>query len=160
MMRTIPTKIGVIILALAFSAGAVLAQGICPPAAIKGDLEPMISRAYCLFLNNQLRAAQAELEKVLQKDPGNPVALNNLAAIMVKEKKFDKADTYLEQALPRARGYMVQVNRVCAVNEICIALEPLKMGGGNQALEPLIKMNLEMVKGMMAATPIPGKGLR
>ena len=76
---------------------------------------------------------------------------------MVAEKKFDKADTYLNQALPKAKGYMVQVNRVCTVGNICSAFKPVAGATGNQDLEPLIKMNIEMVKGYMDAGPVPGK---
>ncbi len=108
----------------------------------------------------QYKKAETLLSAVLQKDPGNPLALNNLAAVMVAEKKFDKADTYLNQALPKAKGYMVQVNRVCTVGNICSAFKPVAGGTGNQDLEPLVKMNIEMVKSYMEAGPVPGKGLR
>ena len=108
----------------------------------------------------ELNIGKALLDKVLAKDPGNPLALNNKASIMVAEKKFDKADTYLNQALTKAKGYMVQVNRVCSVGNICLAFKPVASGTGNQDLEPLIKMNIEMVKGYMTAGPVPGKGLR
>ena len=113
-------------------------------------------------LLSKAKYAQAEklLNKVLAKDPGNPLALNNLASVMVGMKKFDKADTYLNQALPKAKGYMVQVNRVCTVGNICMAFKPVSGGTGNQDLEPLIKMNIEMVKGYMTAGPLPGSGLR
>jgi hypothetical protein len=79
---------------------------------------------------------------------------------MVAEKKFDKADTLLNQALPKAKGYQIQVNRVCTVGNICMAFKPVAGGTGNMDLEAQIKMNIEMVKGMMTASPIPGKGLR
>ncbi len=103
---------------------------------------------------------QEQQGQVLQKDPGNPLALNNMAAIMVKQKKFDKADTYLNQALPKAKGYMVQINRVCTVGGICSAFKPVEKGTGNQDLEPLIKMNIDMVKQYMSAQPLPGSGIR
>ncbi len=111
---------------------------------------------------NKAKYAQAEklLGKVLEQDPGNPLALNNLAAVMVAMKKFDKADTYLNQALPRAKGYMVQVNRVCQVGGICVAFKPAAGGTGNQELEPLIKLNIDMVKQYMSTEPLPGKGPR
>jgi tetratricopeptide (TPR) repeat protein len=116
--------------------------------------------SYTLIEAKKYDNAQKLLDKVLAKDPGNPLALNNLASVMVSQKKFDKADTLLNQALPKAKGYMIQVNRVCTVGNICMAFKPVAGGTGNQDLEPLIKMNIEMVKGMMTASPIPGKGLR
>jgi tetratricopeptide (TPR) repeat protein len=133
-------------------------------AAKKAEKDIDVSKALIdsYELLSKAKYAQAEklLEKVLAKDPGNPLALNNMASVMVGMKKFDKADTYLNQALPKAKGYMVQVNRVCTVGNICMAFKPVSGGTGNQDLEPLIKMNIEMVKGYMTAGPLPGSGLR
>jgi tetratricopeptide (TPR) repeat protein len=128
--------------------------------ALAADDTKALSDSYNLISQGKYSQAEKLLDKVLAKDPGNPLALNNLAAAMVGMKKFDKADTYLNQALPKAQGYMVQVNRVCTVGNICVALQPVTGETGNQELAPLIKMNIEMVKGMMTASPIPGKGLR
>ena len=133
-------------------------------AAKKAEKEVDVSKALIdsYELLSKAKYAQAEklLNLVLAKDPGNPLALNNMASVMVGMKKFDKADTYLNQALPKAKGYMVQVNRVCTVGNICMAFKPVSGGTGNQDLEPLIKMNIEMVKGYMTAGPLPGSGLR
>jgi len=85
---------------------------------------------------------------------------NNLAAVMVKKKKFDKADTYLNQSLPRAKGYMVQINRVCQVGGICLAFKPVVGSTGNQELAPLVMLNIDMVKQYMSAEPLSGKGPR
>lgn len=144
-------KVTAMFLVLIFTAAAAFAQGICPPAKITGDIESILSRGYCLFIDGKYKAAQTEFEKALKKDPGNPVALNNLAAVMVKQNKLDKADTYLKEALPRAKGYMMLVNRVCGVQDICIAIEPYKVGGGNQDLGQLVEMNIKMVEAKMAA---------
>jgi tetratricopeptide (TPR) repeat protein len=153
-------KVIAIVVALALcGAGAAFAE-----KAKKADKEFNITKAlldsYDLIEKNQLKKANALLDKVLKKDPGNPLALNNKASIMVTEKKFDKADTFLNQALTKAKGYMVQVNRVCKVGGLCSAYAPVAGGTGNQDLEPLIKMNIEMNKGYMTAGPVPGKGLR
>ena len=109
--------------------------------------------SYDLIEKKQYKKAGALLDQILAKDPGNPLALSNKASIMVAEKKFDKAETYLKLALPRAKGYMVQVNRVCTVGNTCLAFKPASTGATNQELEPLIKMNIEMVKGYMSAEP-------
>jgi tetratricopeptide (TPR) repeat protein len=144
-------KLLVLLMVLTFGVGAAFAQGICPPAKITGDIESMLSRGYCLFIAGKYKEAQTEFEKVLKKDPGNPVALNDLAAVMVKQNKLDKADTYLKEALPRAKGYKMLVNRVCGVQDICLAVEPYKVGGGNQDLGELVQMNINMVEAKMAA---------
>ena len=79
------------------------------------DVGKALLDSYDLIEKKQYKKADVLLDKILEQDPGNPLALNNKASVMVAEKKFDKADTYLNQALPKAKGYMVQVNRVCSV---------------------------------------------
>jgi tetratricopeptide (TPR) repeat protein len=124
------------------------------------DIGRLLMASFDLMEKGKYTDARKILEQVLQIDPGNPLALNNLAAMMVKEKKFDKADTYLKQALPRARGYMVEINRVCQVGGICMAFKPAIGSTGNQELEPLIKLNIDMVKQYMRSEPLPGLGAR
>jgi Flp pilus assembly protein TadD len=154
------TWVKVICLALALTlCGAGLAFA-AEKKAKEMDVGKALLDSWELINKAKYPAAEKLLGKILEKDPGNPLALNNLAAVMVAEKKFDKADTYLNQALPKAKGYMVQVNRVCTVGNICSAFKPVAGSTGNQDLEPLIKMNIEMVKGYMEAGPVPGKGLR
>jgi tetratricopeptide (TPR) repeat protein len=158
-MKRTWVKVIAIVVALALcGAGAAFAQA--KKAKADFDISKALLDSYDLIEKKQYKKADAILDKVLAKDPGNPLALNNKASIMVSEKKFDKADTYLNQALPKAKGFMVQVNRVCSVGNICLAFRPVTSGTGNQDLEPLIKMNIEMVKGYMSAGPMPGKGLR
>ena len=159
-MKRTWVKVIAIVVALALcGAGVALAQKP-KKAEPTFDVSKALIDSYDQIEKKQYKKADAILDKVLAKDPGNPLALNNKAAIMVYEKKFDKADTYLNQALGKAKGYMVQVNRVCSVGNICLAFKPVASGTGNQDLEPLIKMNIEMVKGYMTAGPVPGKGLR
>jgi len=158
-MKRTWVKVIAIVVALALcGAGAAFAQA--KKAKADFDISKGLLDSYDLIEKKQYKKADAILDKVLAKDPGNPLALNNKASIMVSEKKFDKADTFLNQALPKAKGFMVQVNRVCSVGNICLAFRPVTSGTGNQDLEPLIKMNIEMVKGYMSAGPVPGKGLR
>lgn len=124
------------------------------------DVGAMLIKSFDQIEKKQYGKALKLLDQVLAKDPGNPLALNNKAAVMVQQKKFDKADTYLKEALPKAKGYMIQINRVCTVGGICQAFKPVSGGVGNQDLEPLIKMNIDMVKQMMSAEPLPGRGER
>jgi tetratricopeptide (TPR) repeat protein len=113
----------------------------------------MMVQSYDLLEAGKVDAAQKIYEQVLREDPGNPLALNNLGAIMVIRGKDAAALSYLRQALPKAKGYKIKVNRVCAVKGICMAFRPLQEVYGDQELEPLIRMNMQMVKGNMAATP-------
>ena len=118
----------------------------------QGDPETtrMLVDSYDFLEAGQLDQAKAIFRDILQRDPGNPLALNNLAAVMVKEKKYPEALHYLEQALPQARGYKVRVNRVCAVDGLCLAFRPLQEVYGDQDLEPLVKLNIDMVKARLA----------
>ena len=153
-------KVVAIVLALALCGAGAAFAAKAKKAEKEFDVGKALLDSYDLIEKKQYKKADVLLDKILAKDPGNPLALNNKASVMVSEKKFDKADTLLNQALPKAKGYMVQVNRVCSVGNICLAFKPVAGGAGNQDLEPLVKMNIEMVKGMMTAGPIPGKGLR
>jgi hypothetical protein len=155
------TWVKIVVLALALSLlGAGMAFAAKAKAAKDVDVTKALIDSYNLIEAKKYTQAQKLLDAVLEKDPGNPLALNNMASVMVAEKKFDKADTLLNQALPKAKGYQVQVNRVCTVGNICMAFKPVPGGTGNMDLEAQIKMNIEMVKGMMTASPVPGKGLR
>ncbi len=118
----------------------------------QGDakITQMLVESYDLLEAGKLDQAKAIFRQILQQDPGNPLALNNLGAVMVKEKKYQEALKYLEQALPRARGYKVRVNRVCAVDGLCLAFRPLQEVYGDQDLEPLVQLNIDMVKARLA----------
>ena len=159
MIRT-SVKITAIVLALVFLASGLAFAAKPKKPAKEMDVGEMLMASFEMMEKGKFEAAQKLLDKVLAKDPGNPLALNNMAAIMVKQNKFDKADTYLNQSLARAKGYMVQVNRVCQVRGICVAFKPAAGGAGNQELEPLVKMNIDMVKQYMSADPMAGKGPR
>lgn len=155
-------RIAVIVLALALCTTGMAFGAKKAKKAAEGEMDvgKMLMTSFELMEKGKFPAAMKMLDQVLQKDPGNPLALNNMAAIMVSQKKFDKADTYLNQALPRAKGYMVQINRVCTVGGICSAFKPVSGSTGNQELEPLVKMNIDMVKQYMSSEPLPGKGPR
>jgi tetratricopeptide (TPR) repeat protein len=159
MIRT-SVKITAIVLALIICAGGLAFAAKAKKAEKPMDVSVMLMKSFDLMNAGKFDKAQKMLDEILKKDPGNPLALNNMAAIMVKQNKFDKADTYLNSALTRAKGYMVQVNRVCQVRGICIAFKPAAGGSGNQELEPLVKMNIDMVKQYMSSEPLAGKGPR
>lgn len=154
------TFVIVMVMALALCVTGLAFAAKAKKAAAEMDVGKMLMTSFEMMEKGKFAEAHKILDQILLKDPGNPLALNNLAAIMVKQKKFDKADTYLKDALPRAKGYMVQINRVCQVGGICVAFKPAAGGTGNQELEPLIKMNIDMVKQYMATAPLPGKGPR
>ena len=106
----------------------------------------MLVESYDLLEAGKLAEAQKIYEQILKQDPGNPLALNNLGAIKVKENKYPEALAYLSQALPRAQGYKLKVNRVCDMQGLCLAFRPLEAVYGNQDLAPLVQLNLSLVK--------------
>jgi tetratricopeptide (TPR) repeat protein len=131
---------------------AVLVLALVGPVRAQSDaalIEKMVE-SYDLLEAGKLAQAQELYEEVLKQDPGNPLALNNLGAIKVKENKYPEALKYLEQALPRAKGYKIKVNELCAVDGICLAFRPLQEVYGDTELEPLIKFNIDMVKARLA----------
>jgi tetratricopeptide (TPR) repeat protein len=132
---------------------AALGLALAGPARAQADagLTRMLVQSYDLLEAGQLAQAQKIFEQILKQDPGNPLALNNLGAIKVKEHKLPEALAYLQQALTGARNYKLKVNRVCDMEGLCLAFRPLEAVYGNQDLAPLIQFNLSLVKAKLAA---------
>ena len=131
---------------------AALSLALAGPVRAQADagLTKMLVESYDLLEAGKLAEAQKIYEQILQQDPGNPLALNNLGAIKVKENKFSEALSYLSQALDRAQGYKLKVNRVCDMQGLCLAFRPLEAVYGNQDLAPLVQLNLSLVKAKLA----------
>jgi len=115
------------------------------------DLTMMLVKSYDLLEEGKLDQAEEIYREVLQRDHGNPLALNNLGAIMVKQKNYRLALDFLTQARARAKGYKVKVNKVCEIEGVCLAFRPLAAEYGNQDLEPLVQLNINLVKAALAA---------
>jgi tetratricopeptide (TPR) repeat protein len=131
---------------------AALALALAGPVRGQADagLTKMLVESYDLLEAGKLAEAQKIYEQILKQDPGNPLALNNLGAIKVKENKFSEALVYLSQALDRAQGYKIKVNRVCDMQGLCLAFRPLEAVYGNQYLKPLVLLNLSLVRTKLA----------
>ena len=132
---------------------AALGLALAGPVRAQTDagLTKMLVESYDLLEAGKLAEAQKIYEQILKQDPGNPLALNNLGAIKVKENQFPEALTYLSQALGRARGYKIKVNRVCDMQGLCLAFRPLEAVYGDQDLAPLVQLNLSLVRAKLAA---------
>jgi len=131
---------------------AALGLALAGSARAQGDagVTRMLVESYDLLEAGQLAQAQEIYEQILRQDPGNPLALNNLGALKVKENKFQEALALLSQALPRAQGYKIKVNKVCDAQGLCLAFRPLEAVYGDQDLTPLIQFNLSLVKAKLA----------
>jgi tetratricopeptide (TPR) repeat protein len=151
-LRIVAANLIIILLSLVLGAGAGLAAE-AENATGQFNLSKALLESYNLIEKQQYKQAEALLTRILAQDPGNPLALSDKAAILVAQKKFDQAASCLQQAQARAKGYLVQANRTCAVGKICLAFKPAAAGTDNQELAPLIKTNIEMVKFMAAVPP-------
>jgi tetratricopeptide (TPR) repeat protein len=121
-------------------------------AQVAPDLAAQLNSGYEMLERGELDQAQRLYEEMVRRYPGNPVALNNLAAILARKGRYDEALTHLNQALGRAKGYRGLVDRVCDLESVCTAFRVSQdsMVGGD--LEDLIKSNILMVK-MASAAP-------
>jgi tetratricopeptide (TPR) repeat protein len=122
-------------------------------AQTKGAVAKMLNRGFNLLEAGNYNQAQKVYEGVLKKDPTQPLALNNLAAIMVKHGRYDKALEYLDRALPRAKGFKVAINRVCNIDSICAASLVNEQGFGTEDLDRVVRSNMLMVKMAKSAKP-------
>ncbi len=112
-------------------------------AQAQAGVAARLNAGYDLLEQGQFEPAQKIFTEILRQDPGHPLALNNLAAIMVKQGDYDRALACLKQALPRAKGFKVALNRVCNVDGVCAACRPGRRavrhrgpGGGGQKQHP------------------------
>jgi tetratricopeptide (TPR) repeat protein len=129
---------------------AALGLALAAPVWADAGLTKMLVESYDLLEAGKLAEAQKIYEQILKQDPGNPLALNNLGAIKVKENHLSEALAYLSQALERAPGYKLKVNRVCDMQGLCLAFRPLEAVYGDQDLAPLVQLNLSLVRGKLA----------
>jgi len=105
-----------------------------------------LTAGYDLLEQGKFDQAQKVFEEVLRQDPGHPLALNNLGAIMVKQGNYDQALACLKRALPRSRGFKVALNRVCSVDGVCAACRLGEEQFGTEDLEGVVKSNILMVE--------------
>jgi hypothetical protein len=121
-----------------------------------GGVTASLNAGFDLLEQGKFDQAQKVYQEVLQKDPGHPLALNNLAVIKSKQGRYDEALGYLKQALPRGKGVKVALNRVCNIDGVCAASSMDRGEFGDEDLEAVIKSNILMV-GMARSSRSPGK---
>ncbi len=114
-----------------------------------------LNAGYDCLEQGKFDQAQKIFAAVLRQDPGHPLALNNLAAIMVKKGDYNQALACLKRALPRSQGFKVALNRVCNVDGVCAACRMTEEQFGAEDLERVVKTNILMVE--IARSSRPGK---
>jgi tetratricopeptide (TPR) repeat protein len=116
-------------------------------------LTARLNSGYDLLERGQYGQAHKIFTDVLRQDPGHPLALNNLAAIMVKQGNYNRALVCLKQALPRAKGYQVALGRVCNIDGVCAACGLGAESFGTEDLEAVVKSNILRVEMARSARP-------
>jgi Tfp pilus assembly protein PilF len=105
-----------------------------------------LNTGFDLLEQGNYSQAQKVYEELLTKDPTQPLALNNLGAIMVKQGKYDQALDYLRRALPRSKGFKVAIDRVCNVDSVCAACRVSETQFGSEDLDRVVRSNMLMVE--------------
>jgi tetratricopeptide (TPR) repeat protein len=137
-----------------FTAGILALVTVSPEVGARHAapaVDRLLQSGYELIESGKLEQAQKAYEELLRQDPGNPLALNNLAAIMVKQGHYGRALQYLKQALPRAGGQRVSLDRPCDVAGLCVAYRTTDSAFGSQDLTEMIKVNIIAVELAAAA---------
>jgi tetratricopeptide (TPR) repeat protein len=138
-MKDFAFKIIPILLVWLFcDAGLVLAQG-------DQGITKTLQSSYDLMGTGKFDQAQKVLEELLKRDPGNSFALNGLAVIMVKKGKNPQALDYLKQALVRAKGQRMTMDRPCDIGGLCIGLPVTESTPFSEDFEQIIKLNIVAV---------------
>jgi Tfp pilus assembly protein PilF len=120
----------------------------------QGEITRMLNMGFELLEQGSYAQAQKVYEELLKKDSTQPLALNNLGAIMVKQGKYDQALNYLRRALPRSKGFKVAIDRVCNIDSVCAACRVSEAQFGSEDLERVVRTNILMVQ--MAKSSRPG----
>ncbi len=134
----------------ALLAGLLVLGPVSVPAQEEPELTEALVRSYDLLEAGNYPEAKKIYQEILSRHPDHPLALNNLAFIQIKEGDLPGARASLERALTKAAGYRLQVNKVCAVEGICLAFRPGGPAYGDQDLEPLVRLNLSLVREKLA----------
>ena len=135
-----------ILMIAAAAAAAIWLKSAGALAQTGKDFTRLMIQSYDLLEAGKTDEAQKLYEEALKEDQGNPLAMNNLGAIMVKKGKYKEGLAYLQQALHKAKGFKVKINRVCEIDGVCLAFRPLQAEYGDLDLEPLVRLNIQMVR--------------
>jgi tetratricopeptide (TPR) repeat protein len=103
----------------------VCSLAMAQPRPMTEDIYTPLARGYGLMADGKYELAKKEFEKVIQSDPDNPYANNNLAAIAEREGKLKQALGYLNAAAAKADQYPYKISKqVCFPAGLCTAIKP------------------------------------
>lgn len=138
---------------------ALLALLITPfNLAAAADYQKEMSDIFQMLNDKKHQEARAALGKILETNPEDPLALNNLAYSWAAEKDCAKALGLLKQAQQKAKGVKVHnivTNMVteCRRLGLFIACQPVKEQAQAVDLEEVIKRNIASAQDMMKPLP-------
>jgi Tfp pilus assembly protein PilF len=112
----------------------------------QGEANRLLDTGFDLLEQGKYEQAQEVYEELLKKDATQPLALNNLGAIMVKRGKYDQALVFFHRALPRAKGFKVAIDRVCNIDSVCAACRMSETQFGSDDLDRVVRSNILMVQ--------------
>jgi Tfp pilus assembly protein PilF len=131
-------------------------------ALMPEDVYTPLTKGYDFLNQGNYEAARDAFETAVKRDPANPFALNNLAAIQVHQGKYNDAMANLKAATIQADAYLDKVQQTCFVDGLCNAVKPTRGTWGQQAppgtkssIAPIIQDNIKKLEAKIAATKTP-----
>jgi tetratricopeptide (TPR) repeat protein len=119
------------------------------------DVFTPIAKGYDFIREGNWEAAENQFKEAVKRDPSNPFALNNLAAIQAQKGKLNDALANLKAATTYANNYQDKVEQTCFVAGTCMAVKPVKVLGPTSTIAPIIQDNIQKVQAKIAATGTP-----
>jgi Flp pilus assembly protein TadD len=110
------------------------------------DAYTPLSLSYQYMKSGKTGAARAQLEQIIQADPYNPYALNNLAVISEQQGRLKEALAYLLDAETHAAEYTEKPEELCQVGGLCMALKPSRAQVSRSSIAALIHGNINLLK--------------
>jgi hypothetical protein len=116
------------------------------PRLLPEDAYTPLSLSYQYMKSGKTGAAMVQLEQVIQADPHNPYALNNLAVISEQQGRLKEAMAYLVDAETHGAEYTQKPEELCQDGGMCMALKPSRTQGSRSSIAALVHGNINLLK--------------
>lgn len=123
-----------------------LAPAWAQPRLLSEDAYTPLSLSYQYMKSGKIDAARVQLQQVIQADPSNAYALNNLAVVSEQQGRLKEALAYLLDAETHAAEYTEKPEELCQVGGLCMALKPSQAQGSRSSIAALVHGNLNLLK--------------